>query len=688
MVAFDVQVELPLDAAAYLREKDSEAYKRFHADAMGTLEQEFLSSEIVDGEAVTVTRTVPTIDIPWALRRAILGNRRAEFVDTRRWTHGAHLTPPFSQRFHITNNITDRCVVTGVIVVDDAPGAPGACSVRARGEAVVTLKGLGPAVEKLVVSNLRASYDRLPGIVEDWMATRSARQGAAPEEASVSHTDSVGLRAGGLARGPSPGRLGRRARRDSARRMGAFGSVIDVADLDLEAGAGVGSGAAYEDDEFKSPEAKARAGRAAGGGFVSRGRSLLFSALGSGGGTAPPRRSLRHRQAAASRRRRRPDRARRTVCGLRRSTSLSLACVAACLFVVYAFVSGASLFANLSDKQAGFTRVVTPRQEAAMEAAEDAEASVFDAVEHMADDIERSRQGALAAAADDIERAARLKHLRAGEDSFRETDAAASLEGQRACVDAREEECARWACAGECDANPGFMITECACACVAAARDAAAAAGGRASETFSGDVRGLNAFAFLVSWSEFSEEGRHARTDTGSASSDASSETLVRGEKRREARVRVRLHADADAPRTLRALRGALGGGRCATGSFCGGGGACHFHRAELEYGLVQGTLPGLGEAGGAFGEPRLEGTSSWARGTVGYIPGGDNVLVATKPHPEWDAGFVAFGEVFEEDMAHIDALAGLPTEPFTHPEYKTVMAMLKRNVRFALEPA
>jgi len=688
MVAFDVQVELPLDAAAYLREKDSEAYKRFHADAMGTLEQEFLSSEIVDGEAVTVTRTVPTIDIPWALRRAILGNRRAEFVDTRRWTHGAHLTPPFSQRFHITNNITDRCVVTGVIVVDDAPGAPGVCSVRARGEAVVTLKGLGPAVEKLVVSNLRASYDRLPGIVEDWMATRSAGPGAAPEEASS-------LR-GAKDRGPSPGRLGRRARRDSARRTGAFGSVIDVADLDLEAGAGVGSGAAYEDDEFKSPEAKARAGRAAGGGFVSRGRSLLFSALGSGGGTAPPRRSLRHRQAAASRRRRRPDRARRTVCGLRRSTSLSLACLAACLFVVYALVSGASLFASLS-AEAGFTRVVTPRQEAAMEAAEDAEASVFDAVEHMADDIERSRQGALAAAADDIERAARLKHLRAGEDSFRETDAAASLEGQRACVDAREEECARWACAGECDANPGFMITECACACAAAARDAAAAAGGRASETLSGDVRPA-AFAFLVSWSEalfFSEKGRHAHTDAGSASSDASSETLVehdsergRGEKRREARVRVRLHADADAPRTLRALRGALGDGRCAAGSFCGGGGACHFHRAELEYGLVQGTLPGLGEAGGAFGEPRLEGTSSWARGTVGYIPGGDNVLVATKPHPEWDAGFVAFGEVFEEDMAHIDALAGLPTEPFTHPEYKTVMAMLKRKVRFALEPA
>jgi hypothetical protein len=159
--------------------------------------------------------------------------------------------------------------------------------------------------------------------------------------------------------------------------------------------------------------------------------------------------------------------------------------------------------------------------------------------------------------------------------------------------------------------------------------------------------------------------------------------------ERREARVRVRLQSDEnDAPRTLSALRGALESGVCASGSFCGGGGACHFHRAEQTYGLVQGTLLGLGEAGGVFGEPRLEGTMSWSRGTVGYIPGGDNVLVATKPHPEWDSGFVAFGEVFEEDMAIIDAIASLPTEPFTHPEYKTVMAMLKRKVRFALEPA
>ena len=80
-----------------------------------------------------------------------------------------------------------------------------------------------------------------------------------------------------------------------------------------------------------------------------------------------------------------------------------------------------------------------------MEAAEDAEASVLDAVEHMADDIKHSREDALAAAVAE-ERAARMKHLRAAGGFEKKTDTkkgtAAVLE-TAACVDAREEECAR-----------------------------------------------------------------------------------------------------------------------------------------------------------------------------------------------------------------------------------------------------
>ena len=86
------------------------------------------------------------------------------------------------------------------------------------------------------------------------------------------------------------------------------------------------------------------------------------------------------------------------------------------------------------------------------------------------------------------------------------------------------------------------------------------------------------------------------------------------------------------------------------------------------------------------FGKPRLEGTSTWRRGTVGYIPGGDDVLIATKPHPEWDQGFVAFGEVFPDDLKVVDEISELQTKPFTHPEYGTVMAMLETKVVFTLE--
>ena len=157
-----------MDADAYLAEKDSDAYRDFHMRQMGTLEQEYVSREIVDGHVVTVTRTVPGINIPWALRRAILGNKRAEFIDRRTWPEGAHRTAPFTQSFRTTNNITDRCVVEGEVAVEPA-GPPGVCRVRARGECVVTLRGFGPKIEQIIVDNLRASYEKLPGVLEAWL---------------------------------------------------------------------------------------------------------------------------------------------------------------------------------------------------------------------------------------------------------------------------------------------------------------------------------------------------------------------------------------------------------------------------------------------------------------------------------------------------------------------------------------
>ena len=187
MVTFDVEVEIPMDAEAYLREKDSQAYKDFHMRKMGTLEQEYLSHEVVDGHVVTVTRTVPSINIPWALRRAILGNKQAEFIDRCRWMEGTHLTAPFTQSFHTTNNITDRRpAYEGTITVEPA-GAAGACRVRAQGECVVTLKGFGPKVESLIVANLRGSYEKLPGGDGGVDARQRLDDAAASSFVSASH---------------------------------------------------------------------------------------------------------------------------------------------------------------------------------------------------------------------------------------------------------------------------------------------------------------------------------------------------------------------------------------------------------------------------------------------------------------------------------------------------------------------
>ena len=163
----------------------------------------------------------------------------------------------------------------------------------------------------------------------------------------------------------------------------------------------------------------------------------------------------------------------------------------------------------------------------------------------------------------------------------------------------------------------------------------------------------------------------------------------VKTGKRRTARVRVRLDL-ADAPEAVAAVRAAAASGKCAPGvtGTCPER-ACHFHRAERAYGLVQGTLAGLEKAGGRFEDGRTEGAARWARGTVGYIPGGPNLLVATRDHDEWDRSFTAFGKVASEsDMAAIDDLLDLPTTPFVHPEYKTTMAMLVTKVRFTLEGA
>jgi hypothetical protein len=218
-----------------------------------------------------------------------------------------------------------------------------------------------------------------------------------------------------------------------------------------------------------------------------------------------------------------------------------------------------------------------------------------------------------------------------------------------ACEDADAVRCVDWACGGECKNNAAFMEGSCACACAAQAALPPPAA-------FTPALPKTNRVVLQPSWTD----------------ADGVKQT---------ARVHVTVDRE-DAPLVTAALLRSASGGVCAPGAPCGA--RCHLHRAELGYGLVQGYLAGLGEGGGSFGK-RSEGEGSWRRGTVGYIPGGDNLLVALVDHFEWDSQFTTLGVIDEDDLAALDAIQHLPTAPLLNAEHGVTMAMLQRKVQFTL---
>jgi len=229
----------------------------------------------------------------------------------------------------------------------------------------------------------------------------------------------------------------------------------------------------------------------------------------------------------------------------------------------------------------------------------------------------------------------------------------ATVTTKKECVDSNQS-CAMWACDGECEKNPSFMSESCPCACEAMTK---MQINNPERIEFEQD-----AFSINIEW--FDEKNNEIRHGS------------------------VTVHLDIkNAPKSAELVKETVRSGACSKHSYCGAS-KCAFTRVEKLYGLAQGKFSGLGKLGGKFGN-RVEGEAlsfSWERGVIGSIPGGgDDFLIATKAHKEWDTGFTPFGRITEEDMIIIDRLLALKTEPFTHPHYKTVMAMLKMPISFYL---
>lgn len=642
MVVFDVVVELPMDADEYLRVKDSAAYKAFHCEKNGTA-NEYLSDETVDGERRTVTRTIPNIAIPWALRRAILGNKRVEFIDRRRWREGSHLTAPFTQHFHTTNNISDRCVVQGTVTVE--PHGPGRCVITVRGECVVEVKGLGGKIEQLIVNNLRGSYEKVPAVIAEWLAISGHHDTKPDTSFAEAPAEFTSLDLGPptppnddiekdfendiengfqknhpYTNGALPRQQSYAFDRDEYRESSI--SMIESTFETPQRRDAVTSPNKHESFLHPTPVFTRFTG-------LSRGRSLLSS--------RKPGVGIRGRRKGG------------------RDGTLG----------VYKFFLAVGIFwlCAVGYYVTGWSNSTVPTMghgldDAGREAAIAKEMAAGRAARDRAYALHREQHEAATTQGDSGRDPVKLDAGSALVTKETVETVAPARQPDAGCADARREECENWACTGECESNPSFMAKSCPCACEAVRRrrDSSSSIGNLAFETDAS--RGV---ALGFDW-----------TDTSGA--------------HKVARVRVKLDP-ADAPGTTAALRSAVAKGTCAPGStICGG--ACHLHRAEKGYGLVQGNLAGLELAGGRFEDGRTEGIGGWSRGTVGYIPGGPNILIATSDHAEWDKSFTAFGRVVESDMAAIDELLELPTTPFVHPEYKTTMAMLVTKVRYTLEGA
>eukprot|EP01025_Chloroclados_australasicus_P033644 TRINITY_DN3435_c1_g1_i1.p2 TRINITY_DN3435_c1_g1~~TRINITY_DN3435_c1_g1_i1.p2 ORF type:complete len:198 (+),score=3.08 TRINITY_DN3435_c1_g1_i1:80-673(+) len=110
---------------------------------------------------------------------------------------------------------------------------------------------------------------------------------------------------------------------------------------------------------------------------------------------------------------------------------------------------------------------------------------------------------------------------------------------------------------------------------------------------------------------------------------------------------------------------------------------SCRFYRAEDNpkvgagppYGLLQGSLSGL------QGNTVLEGHVSIRRGDVCMITGTQEFYIATMQHEDWSSAHTVWGRV--RNMEAVDKIIRLPYSNYKHPQYGTVMRMLKHDVYF-----
>ena len=644
---FSFSVTLNMDCIRYLKIKETEEFKQYALKETGTTSSDTVSTTISrDKKTITtVTRVVPKLDLPWMIRTTVLKGQAVEFLDSRQFeANGASRRAPFTQKFQSLNNISNAAEVLGEVTFARHPEFPEEkTTVVVEGLAAVSIPGMGKQIEKIIVTNLEKTYRSLPKLIDGWnlmgLVEEDLTYFPEPEEIAVEEEDEKGeedassslskMESTATGGGVSIKAAATKATRDieAATSVGEDGAVITSPRRAAQ------RAAALRELASKRNNGRARRWVSLSASTTPKGGGILSPWISPWGSPSKARKPLfeaRERLLARNKKRRRKG--------------LFYYCGGAAFapVIIFLFIVMCTWFALLI----GFLPEVpdlTERSGLYSIASVHDEGNIISNEEVIEDAKWLGK------------RSKEYKSEGGSSGSSSRTRNSSNIANKNECMDSNPS-CAMWACAGECDANPSFMSGSCRCACESMTK---IKINNPETIDFNDDE-----FQLHVEWYD-----------------EKSSE-------RRRGSIRIKLDSES-APKSSELVRETIRTGACARHSFCGAS-KCQLNRVEIAYGLVQGKFAGIGKLGGNFGK-RVEGSPesfSWDRGVFGSIPGGgDDFLIATKNHKEWDTGFTPIGRVYEEDMVIVEKLLALKTEEFVHPTYKTKMAMLKAPLGFFLSP-
>eukprot|EP00803_Ostreobium_quekettii_P010125 evm.model.scf_379.12 EVM.evm.TU.scf_379.12 scf_379:84331-88322(-) len=172
MVHYRFSATLPLPAAVYFVERDTDAFRRLLATALHMGQLRLLGAwRAADLHTLRIA-TEPSIReyIPTTVKAA-LGLDKLRFEDFVLYQKDKVAGPIFMLDFQSVSPVAPQKVdIRGRMTIE--PHGECGCIHSIEGNAAIAMFGVGTFVESLVVESLEQAYKQLPKVAEEWLSCR------------------------------------------------------------------------------------------------------------------------------------------------------------------------------------------------------------------------------------------------------------------------------------------------------------------------------------------------------------------------------------------------------------------------------------------------------------------------------------------------------------------------------------